>query len=180
MSTIKGLAYVLGNNIDTDQIIPAIHLVYQVEGEEAKMYGKLAMSGLPEDILKEQPFIENDSYESKYAVMIAGTNFGCGSSREHAPLALEKAGIKAVIANDYARIFYRNAVDGGFIIPYETDTYLGDVIKTGDEVIVDTDKNTITKVETNKTYNLADLGSAKDIIKAGGIFEYARKHKLIK
>ena len=62
MSKIKGLAYVLGDNIDTDQIIPAIHLVYKVEGEESKMYGKLALSGLPEDIIKEQPFIENDSF----------------------------------------------------------------------------------------------------------------------
>lgn len=180
MSKIKGLAYVLGDNIDTDQIIPAIHLVYKVEGEESKMYGKLALSGLPEDIIKEQPFIENDSFTSKYTVLIAGKNFGCGSSREHAPLALQKAGLQAVVAVDYARIFYRNAVDGGFIIPYEIPKYLGDYIKTGDEVEIDLENDMLKNLSTKETYSLSNLGSAKEIIEAGGIFEYARKKKLIK
>lgn len=180
MSKLAGYAYVLGDNIDTDQIIPAIHLVYKVEGDESKMYGKLAMSGLPEEILAKQPFVEENEDFSKYTIMIAGKNFGCGSSREHAPLALQKAGVKAIIANDYARIFYRNAVDGGFVIPYETSTDMKNAVSTGDKVEVDQEKDTLTNLTTGKTYTLQSLGSAKDIIDAGGIFKYARKNNLIK
>lgn len=177
---IKGLAYVVPDNIDTDQIIPAKHLVYQVEGEEAKLYGKYAMSGLPEEILQKQPFIEGDGHESKYAVMITGKNFGCGSSREHAPLALAMAGCKSVIAEDYARIFYRNAVDGGFITPYETPVRIVEEFNTDDEVEIDTDTYVLKNLTSGKTYQLNDLGSAKDIIEAGGLFQYAKKLGKIK
>ncbi len=180
MSKITGLAYVLGDNIDTDQIIPAIHLVYNVEGEEANMYGKLALSGLPEDILERQPFIEGDTHLSKYEFVVSGKNFGCGSSREHAPLALERAGIKAVIAADYARIFYRNCVDGGFVYPYESNVSLNEYINTGDELELDTETNILVNKTQNISYDLKDLGSAKDIVLAGGIFNYARKNNLIK
>ncbi len=177
---IKGLAYVVPDNIDTDQIIPAKHLVYQVEGEEAKLYGKYAMSGLPEEILQKQPFIEGDGFESKYSVMITGKNFGCGSSREHAPLALAMAGVKCVIAEDYARIFYRNSVDGGFITPYETPVRIVEDFNTDDEVEIDTDSYILKNLTSGQTYQLNDLGSAKDIIGAGGLFLYAKKLGLIK
>lgn len=176
--SIKGIAYVIPDNIDTDQIIPAKHLVYQVEGEEAKLYGKYAMSGLPEDILQKQPFIEGDGYQTKYSVIITGKNFGCGSSREHAPLALQIAGLKAIVAEDYARIFYRNTVDGAFVTPYETSTRLLDEFKTGDEVEID--GSTLKNLNTNKSFILNDLGSAKDIIEAGGLFQYAKNLGMIK
>lgn len=177
---IKGKAYVLGDNIDTDQIIPAQYLVYKTEGEESKMYGKLAMAGLPEDIMKEQPFVKGEALTSEYTVMVAGKNFGCGSSREHAPLALGMAGIEVLIAEDYARIFYRNSVDGGFLTPYETSIKLVDKFETGDEVEVNKALNTVKNVTKNVTYSLEDLGSVKDIVEAGGLFHYAREKELIK
>ena len=116
---IKGKAFVLGDNIDTDQIIPAEHLVFSLKDEEeAKKYGQFALSGvpLPQAGLPKggTPFIDGDNHLSKFNIIIGGSNFGCGSSREHAPFALEKAGVKAIIAESYARIFYRNSVDGGF------------------------------------------------------------------
>ncbi|MEI6858117.1 3-isopropylmalate dehydratase [Psychrilyobacter sp.] len=171
MNKIRGKAYVVGDNIDTDQIIPAIHLVFRTDiEEEAKNYGKYAMSGMDPKTI-EVPFIEEDRYESDYTVMISGKNFGCGSSREHAPLSLEKAGIKAVVAQGYARIFYRNSVDGGFLIPYETKNRLIDEIKTGDEVEIS--ENILKNITTNKEYILGELGDIEGIIKAGGIFNYA-------
>jgi 3-isopropylmalate/(R)-2-methylmalate dehydratase small subunit len=123
---IKGKAYVLGVNIDTDQIIPAEHLVYSLSDEqESKKYGHFALSGVPIEKAGlpdgQIPFIDGESTESEFSIIIAGSNFGCGSSREHAPFALEKAGIKAIIAESYARIFYRNAVDGGFLVPLESE-----------------------------------------------------------
>lgn len=174
MDKIRGKAYVVGDNIDTDQIIPAMHLVYRTDiEEEAKNYGKYAMSGMDPKTV-EVPFIEEGRYESDYTVMISGKNFGCGSSREHAPLSLEKAGIKAVVAQGYARIFYRNSVDGGFLIPYETKSRLIDEIKTGDEVEIS--KNILKNITTNKEYILGELGDIEGIIKAGGIFNYATQN----
>ncbi|MCU7490609.1 MAG: 3-isopropylmalate dehydratase [Bacteroidota bacterium] len=177
---ISGRAYVLGDNIDTDQIIPAEHLVYSTsDEEELKNYGRFALSGVPpaQAGLPEgrKPFVKEGGYTSEYTVIIGGSNFGCGSSREHAPLALNVAGLKAVVAESYARIFYRNSVDGGFIIPFETPVKLNEVIKTGDEVEVDLGANTITNLSDKKTYSLNSLGSVYDIVMAGGIFSYARK-----
>lgn len=178
--TIKGKAYVLKDNIDTDQIIPAMHLVYKMDGsEESKLYGKYALSGVPvADVPK--PFIKDGAFESEYVVIISGKNFGCGSSREHAPYALEKAGVKAVIAEDYARIFYRNAVDGGFLIPFETAVRLIEEINTDDEVEIDVEGSTLTNLTSGKTYTLSNLGDVKDIIEAGGLFNFARTKGFIK
>ena len=181
---IIGKAFVLGDNIDTDQIIPAEHLVYSMDDEnEAKMYGKFALSsvpidqsGLPEGKI---PFVKDGEFESEYKVIIGGSNFGCGSSREHAPYALMKAGVKVIVAESYARIFYRNSVDGGFVVPYESLEKLNDIIKTGDEVKVDLDENTIVNLSTSETLNLKPLGDVLPIISAGGLFEYARKTGMI-
>ena len=136
---IKGKAFVLGNNIDTDQIIPAEHLVYSLTDEnESKKYGEFALSGvpvtqsgLPHGNIK---FTEDGNYKSEFNIIIGGSNFGCGSSREHAPFALQVAGVKAIVAESYARIFYRNSVDGGFLVPLESNDELKKEIKTGDEV----------------------------------------------
>lgn len=172
---IKGKAYVLGDNIDTDQIIPAMHLVYKMDDEEeSKLYGKYALSGLPEDVKGNTPFIIEGEFSSEYVVIIAGKNFGCGSSREHAPFCLMKAGIKAVVAKDYARIFYRNAVDGGFVVPFETDETLEEVIKTGDEVEINTETGELTIINEQELHQLSDLGDVKDIIDAGGLFNFAK------
>lgn len=176
---IKGKVYVLGDNIDTDQIIPAMHLVYKIDDpEEVKLYGKYAMSGLPADIVGDKPFIKEGEYTSEYVVMMGGKNFGCGSSREHAPLALEMAGIKAVIAEDYARIFYRNSVDGGFLIPFETPQSIRENFSTDDEVEIDVENGKITNHTKGQTYDLRNLGDVKEIIEAGGLFNYAKKNNI--
>ncbi len=180
---IKGKAFVLGNNIDTDQIIPAEYLVFSLTDErESANYGKYALSAVPSkqsglpygDI----PFVKDGS-KSDYEIIISGANFGCGSSREHAPFALNKAGIKAVVAESYARIFYRNSVDGGFFIPYESENKLTDKIKTGDVVEIDTVVNSIKVVGVEEEYRLKPLGSVLPIVESGGIFEYARKNNMI-
>jgi 3-isopropylmalate/(R)-2-methylmalate dehydratase small subunit len=181
---IKGKAFVLGDNIDTDQIIPAEHLVYSLsDKEESKKYGQFALSGVP--ALKSGlpkggiTFIEGNDFESKFQIIVGGGNFGCGSSREHAPFALQKAGIKAVVAESYARIFYRNSVDGGFLIPYESFGKLTDKIKTFDELEIDLGKNILINLRTNEKFNLKALGSVLPIIEEGGIFQYARKTGMI-
>ncbi|MED5353222.1 MAG: 3-isopropylmalate dehydratase [Nitrospinota bacterium] len=181
---IEGLAYVLGNDIDTDQIIPAEHLVYSLsDPEEKKNYGKFALSGVPVDHAGlpngNLPFTEDGKFESKYSIIVGGKNFGCGSSREHAPACMEIAGVKAVVAQSYARIFYRNSVDGGFFIPFECVKHLVEDIKTGDDLKIDLATNTLTNKTQGTTYDLKSLGEVIEIIEAGNIFEYARKTGMI-
>lgn len=181
---IKGKAFVLGDNIDTDQIIPAEHLVYSLSDvEESKKYGHFALSGVP--ISKaglpegSKPFIEGESNLSEYSIIIGGSNFGCGSSREHAPFSLEKAGAKVIIAESYARIFFRNCVDGGFLIPYEALEKVNDKIKTSDELEINLGENIVKNFSTNETFKLNPLGDILPIIEAGNIFEYARQSGMI-
>ena len=181
---IEGLAYVLGNDIDTDQIIPAEHLVYSLtDPEEKKNYGKFSLSGVPQGGAGlpggKQAFIEDGEFESRYKIIIGGKNFGCGSSREHAPACLKIAGIQAVVAESFARIFYRNSVDGGFFIPFESQTKVMDEINTGDRLKIDLEAETLTNKTSGKSYDLKSLGEVIDIIEAGNIFEYARKTGLI-
>ena len=181
---ITGKAYVLGDNIDTDQIIPAEHLVYSTsDPEELKKYGHYALSsvpinqaGLPDG---GKLFISGDYFKSEYNILIGGSNFGCGSSREHAPLALQVAGVKIVIAESYARIFYRNSVDGGFLIPFVCKIKLNDKIKTGDVIEVDVETNKIINHSDNISYQLIPLGDVFEIVNAGGLFEYARSAGMI-
>jgi len=182
--SVKGKVFVLGDNIDTDQIIPAEHLVYSMnDPKESQLYGKYALSGVPPEEAGlpggSIPFVDNDELSSKYAVIIGGSNFGCGSSREHAPYALMKAGVKTVIAESYARIFYRNCVDGGFLIPYETKEKMNQIISTNDEVEILIDENKIINHTTGKEYNLNPLGDILPILEAGNLFEYARQSGMI-
>ncbi len=181
---ITGKAYVLGNDIDTDQIIPAEHLVYSLsDPEEKKNYGKFALSGVPKDDagLPEgnKLFVEEGKFESEYTIIIGGKNFGCGSSREHAPACLKIAGIQAIIAASYARIFYRNSVDGGFFIPFESSDKLINNIRTGDNLTVNVEVGALTNNSSNQTFKLQPLGEVAEIVKAGNIFEYARKAGMI-
>ena len=182
---IQGKAYVLAANIDTDQIIPAEHLVYSLTDlEEAKKYGHFALSGLPPGQAGlpqgNIPFISGDHYHSEYGIIIADANFGCGSSREHAPFALNKAGIKAMVAESYARIFYRNAVDGGFVIPLETADPRIHEIKTGAMLEINLENYLLDDQTTGTQYRLKPPGDVLPIIEAGGLFPYARQAKMIK
>ena len=184
---IKGKVYVLGDNIDTDQIIPAQYLTYNPAiPAERRMFGRFAMSSvpLPEAGLPKGnvPFIDladPDNTKSQYTIVIAGKNFGCGSSREHAPLAMAEAGIKAVVAEFYARIFYRNAVNGGYLIAFDSPQRLVDKFNTGDQAEIDLEKSVIRNLTQKTEYKLAPLGDVMPIIEAGGIFAYARKEGMI-
>jgi len=182
MDTITGKAYVLGDNVDTDQIIPAKYLSYDPSiAAQRKLFGRYAMSGvpvgragLPEGVTRFVKLDDERAYTSEYTIVIAGKNFGCGSSREHAPLALAEAGVKAVVAEFYARIFFRNAVNGGYLVPAESEDRLADRIRTGDELEVDFDAGRLKDLTTGCEYRLKPLGDVAAIIEAGGLFDYAR------
>lgn len=181
---IRGKAYVVGDAIDTDQIIPAQHLVYSLEKpEERRLYGRFALSGVPEagQGLPEGgvPFTAPERFESNFTIIVGGKNFGCGSSREHAPFALAEAGAEAVIAESFARIFYRNAVDGGFLVPFESRQRLIERIRTGDVLTLDTNLATLTNETTGEDFLLDPLGDVAAILRAGNVFEYARQAGLI-
>lgn len=178
-TTITGKAFVLGDDVDTDQIIPAQYLSYDpTDPEERKYFGMYAccgvppdQSGLPEGQVR---FVPDGCSQSEFTILIAGKNFGCGSSREHAPLAIAEAGVHIVIAEFYARIFFRNCVNGGYLLPFETKHRLADQICTGDVCTVDTPALTLTNQTQNQTFALNSLGEAGPIIEAGGVFDYAR------
>lgn len=182
--TIRGPAFVLGHNVDTDQIIPADKLVLDpsVE-EERRLYGKFALSGVPEgqsglpggDIR----FVPEGADTSRYTVVIGGNNFGCGSSREHAPLALAMAGAEAVVAVSYARIFYRNSVNGGYLVPCESVDDLSGRIATDDEVEIDLQNHTLRVVGRDEVFELKPLGDVLPILEAGDIFAYAAQSGLL-
>ncbi len=183
--TIRGKVFVLGDDVDTDQIIPAEHLVHSLsDPEEQKLYGKYALSsvppaqsGLPKGNI---PFIAEGADSSEYTIVVAGKNFGCGSSREHAPFALREAGVRAVVAEFYARIFFRNSVNGGYLVPFETPGRLVEEIETGQDLEISIPGNTLKNLTTGKTYPLTPLGDILPILKAGDVFAYAREQHLIK
>jgi 3-isopropylmalate/(R)-2-methylmalate dehydratase small subunit len=177
MKTILGKAFVVRDDIDTDQIIPAqyLNLVPTIPEEYAKL-GSYALCGLPDDY---PPFVKQGAAQSEYSIVIAGRNFGCGSSREHAPIALGAAGIKAVVAESYARIFFRNAVATGELYPFEAPQRLCDLFATGDDVEIDIGGSLITQLKTGKHFSLKALGAVAPVVEAGGIFAYARKSGII-
>jgi 3-isopropylmalate/(R)-2-methylmalate dehydratase small subunit len=179
MTTIRGRVYVVGDNIDTDQIIPAEYLnLVPTIPEEYKKLGSYAMAGMP--LAADQPpFVPPGAMETPYRIVIAGKNFGCGSSREHAPIALGAAGIEAVVAESYARIFFRNCVATGELYPVETEARLLGAFRTNDEAVIDLDAATITNVESGAVHPLRPLGDARPVIAEGGLFAYARKTGMI-
>lgn len=184
-SIITGKAYVVGNNLDTDQIIPAKYLSYNPAlPEERKFFGMYAMSsvpegerGLPEGNI---PFVRPNEFKSEFTIMIGGKNFGSGSSREHAPLALAEAGVQCVIAEFYARIFYRNSVNGGYLIPFESVERLVEKVHTGDELEVHVNDQYVINKTRNERYALKPLGDVLPIIEAGGVFNYAKEVGMLK
>jgi len=184
-TTITGKAYVLGDNVDTDQIIPAQYLTLNPAiPEEYRQFGKYALSsvpaaqaGLPKGHVR---FHTDDAFVSPYKIIVAGKNLGCGSSREHAPIALDAAGIEAVVAELYARIFYRNAVNGGYLIPFECPERLCEKICTGDDLRIEVAPGILHNLTTGECWNLKPLGEVAPILEAGGIFPYARQMGMLK
>lgn len=174
---ISGAIFVLDDNIDTDQIIPAEYLtLVPSKVEEYEKLGSYAMAGLPDRYGK---FIVPGEMKTSYKIIIAGENFGCGSSREHAPIALGAAGIKAVVAQSYARIFFRNCAATGELYPWESVERLCKQFQTGQEVSIDFDHDQIINHTLDKVYNLKPIGEVGPVIDAGGIFAYARQTGMI-
>ena len=152
---VKGKIHKFGDNIDTDVIIPARYLNTADHGELAKH----CMEDIDKDFVNKV---------NKGDIIAAGYNFGCGSSREHAPIAIKAAGVSCVIASTFARIFYRNAINIG--LPILECPEAAKDIKEGDEIEVDFDSGVINNLTTGKSYNAEPFPEfIKDIISAGGL-----------
>jgi len=178
-SVFTGPVYVVRDNIDTDQIIPAQYLnLVPTIAEEYEKLGSHALAGLPESAYPAR-YVKEGQIDSEYPIVIAGRNFGCGSSREHAPIALGSAGCKVVVAESFARIFFRNSVATGELYPCESVDRLCEVLKTGDVVTVDLDAGTVTAQSTGKVYRFKPLGDVRPVVDAGGLFNFARKTGMI-
>ncbi len=178
-SVFSGPVFVVRDNIDTDQIIPAqyLTLVPTIPAEYEKL-GSYALCGLP-DSLYPTRFVNEGQLDSTYSIVVAGRNFGCGSSREHAPIALGSAGCRVVLAESFARIFFRNCLATGELYPCDLSERLCESVKTGDVITVDLDQGTVTLAATGKVHRLKPLGEVRPVVDAGGIFNYARKAGLI-
>lgn len=179
-TTFHGLCYVVGDNIDTDQIIPAEYLtLVPSKPDEYEKLGSYALVGLPSTYGTR--FVEPGATKTKYSIVIGGDNFGCGSSREHAPVALGAAGVAAVVAESYARIFFRNSVATGEVYPLESEGRLCEECTTGDTVTIELGESDTKLINhtTGKEYKLKPIGDAGPVIEAGGIFAYARKAGMI-
>jgi len=175
---IRGPVYVLEDNIDTDLLIPACYLnLVPTIPEEYKKLGSYALAGLPDSFPK---FASNPDGSTPYPIVIGGRNFGCGSSREHAPIALGAAGASVVVAQSYARIFFRNCVATGEVFPIESETRLCKEFKTGEQAEVNIEANTVTRLSDGKIFPLKPIGAVAPVIDAGGMFAYARKIGMIK
>lgn len=177
-SKIVGRVYVLKDNIDTDQILTAEYLKINPATDEGyRELGQLAMCGLPEGSL---PFVDPETGTSPYQIVVGGNNFGCGSSREHAVVALGAAGVQAVISQAYARIFFRNCVSTGQLLPVTCRQRLCDELQTGDLVEIDPVNSTVICIERSINTKIDPVGELASIVEAGGLFAYARQAGKIK
>ncbi|MEI7534394.1 MAG: 3-isopropylmalate dehydratase [Verrucomicrobiae bacterium] len=178
-SVFTGPVYVVRDNIDTDQIISAqfLNLVPTI-AEEYEKLGSHALAGLPDSLYKTR-YVTEGQLDSEYPIVVAGKNFGCGSSREHAPIAMGSANCEIVLAESFARIFFRNCVATGELYPCESADRLCDILKTGDVVTVDLDAATVTVKETGKVYKFKALGDVRPVVDAGGLFNFARQSGMI-
>ncbi len=159
----QGYVLKYGDNVDTDAIIPARYLNTADEHELARH--------CMEDI--------DPDFASKLRggdIIVAGDNFGCGSSREHAPIAIKAAGVSCVIASSFARIFYRNAVNIG--LPILECPEAGEDFEEGDEIGIDFNTGTIRNITKGKTYQATPFPDfIQDIINEGGLMNMAKKLK---
>lgn len=158
---IKGKNWKFGNDIDTDAIIPARYLNTSDPKELAKH--------IMEDADRDFP-----SKVKSGDIIVAGKNFGCGSSREHAPIAIKAAGIQAVLAKSFARIFYRNSFNIG--LPIFESEEASEKIKEGDEIEIDADKGIIKNISKGETYKANTIPPfMQELISAGGLVEWTKR-----
>ena len=156
-SEITGKIIVVGDNIDTDQIYPGCYLALT----DPKEIGSHCLSGVDVNIAANFP---------QGGIVVAGRNFGCGSSREHAPLCIKTAGISVVIAKSFARIFYRNSINIG--LPIMECPEAVDAINAGDTVSVDFDTGVITDETNGKVFHAEPFPPfIQEIISAGGLMK---------
>lgn len=158
----KGTAWKFGADVDTDAIIPARYLNTSDPAELAKHC--MEDSSTP-DFMKKM---------KRGDILVAEKNFGCGSSREHAPIAIKAAGVSCVVARSFARIFYRNSFNMG--LPIFESVEAADDIKQGDEIEVDADAGVIRNHTSGKTFNVAPVPPfMQELIAAGGLMAYTKK-----
>jgi 3-isopropylmalate/(R)-2-methylmalate dehydratase small subunit len=156
---IKGKVHKFGDNINTDDIIAAKYL----DSQDEKFLGSKCMENIAPDFIKRV---------QKGDIIVAGSNFGCGSSREHAPLALKGCGISLVIAKSFARIFFRNAINIGVPIVEITEI---DKIRDGDILEVDLASGTIKNITQNQTYRAQSFPKfLEQVIENGGLLGWLR------
>ena len=161
MDEVRGRAMTLGDDVDTDQIYPSRFL----EETEFEEMGKHALAGIDPELA---------STVADYEIIVAGRNFGCGSSREHAPRSLKQAGIRCLLASSFARIFYRNAINIGLpaleLRPEDVAR-----IRCGDHVVVMPFAGRVRNTTRQQDYSFTPItGLAARILKAGGLVPYER------
>lgn len=161
MKILKGNVHKYAkDNIDTDVIIPGPYLKIH----DFKELAKHALEGL-------DPQFPSKVNQGDF--ILAGKNFGCGSSREHAPIALREVGITAILSPSFARIFYRNAVDGGYLLPIEIDEQIINKIDDSDTLEINLETNTIFNITKNKTYPIKPFPELiSKIVECGGLINF--------
>lgn len=160
MIIMKGRVWKFGDDVDTDAVIPGRYLVMNTPEELA-----------PYTFIGVRPEFAENVKEND--IVVAGNNFGCGSSREHAPIALKGTKVGCVIAKSFARIFFRNAINIGVALLECPDT---DKIDDGDEISVDFESGTIENLTKGEKYQATPLPDfVRGIVDAGGLKEYTRK-----
>ncbi len=158
---VRGRVWTFGHDVDTDAIIPARYLNTSDPGELAKHVMEDADREFPRKVRPGD-------------ILVAGKNFGCGSSREHAPLAIKAAGIQAVIARSFARIFYRNAFNIG--LPIFESVEASEKIREHDEVEIDADRGEIRNLTTGAVYRANPIPPfMQELINAGGLIEWTKR-----
>lgn len=163
MESARGTVHKFGDNVDTDVIIPARYL----NSSDPEELAKHCMEDIDKDFVKNV---------KKGDIIVAEKNFGCGSSREHAPISIKAAGISCVIAETFARIFYRNSINIG--LPIIESKEAAEKIKNGDTVSVDFDSGVITDETTGETFKgQAFPPFMQKLIDAGGLINYVNKEE---
>jgi 3-isopropylmalate/(R)-2-methylmalate dehydratase small subunit len=158
---IRGKVWRFGNDVDTDAIIPARYL----NTSDPKELARHVMEDADKDFARKV---------SAGDFIVAGKNFGCGSSREHAPIAMKAAGIQAVIAKSFARIFYRNAFNIG--LPIFESAEASEKVKEGDEIEINADRGVIRNITTQEEYNANPIPPfMQELIDAGGLIEWTKR-----
>jgi len=164
-TVLRGRAWTFGDNVDTDQVIPAKYAIYSLD--ERKL-GEHAMEGVPGN---------DGGWSQRIApgdIMVAGSNFGCGSSREIAPIAIRGAGVSCVIADSFARIFFRNSINLGY--PILQSPHAAEAVEEGDELEVDLEEGVIRNFTRGDVYEAEPFPQfMTDLMRMGGLVPWVRK-----